>query len=132
MTRKKRKSFTPEQKARALEQYLSGEKDAYQLAQELDCDPQNIYRWKTQAEEKRKGLRIEELMEEGNSKEIAQKLLEKELEIEMYQKKVAELTIINDLLKKLQVEKNLAPESELTGLIRTTNQSARKKKRVKR
>jgi len=45
----------------------------------------------------------------------------------MYQKKIAELTIINDLLKKYPTAEVLARESELTGLIRTTRKSAQKK-----
>ena len=83
-------------------------------------------------EEKNKGLRLEELMDEGNTKAMAEKLLEKELEIEMYQKKIAEQSIIIDLLKKFPTAEVLARESELTGLIKTTKLSAQKKKRAKR
>lgn len=132
MTKKTRKKFTQDQKDKAVGDYLSEERTAKQIADDLGTDVQTIYRWKTAREEKAKGLRIEELMDEGNSKAMAEKLLEKELEIEMYQKKVAELTIINDLLKKLQTSPDSQPESELTGLIRTTKRSARKRKPVKR
>ena len=132
MTKRTRKKFTKEQKNYAVEVYLSGVKTAAELAKELDCDVQNIYTWKTLAEEKRKGLRVEQLIGEGNTKAMAQKLLEKELEIEEYQKKVAELTIINDLLKKLPGNENFQQESELTGLIRTTKKSIQKRKRAKR
>ncbi len=132
MTKKTRKKFTQKQRGQAVDDYLSGNKTAQQMAQELGTDVQNIYRWKTVREERVKGLRVEELMAEGNSKAMAEKLLEKELEIEMYQKKVAELTIINDLLKKLPGNENFQPENELTGLIKITKQSAPKRKRVKR
>jgi len=110
---------------------VSGNKTAQQVANELGTDVQNVYRWKTLREEKAKGLRIDELISEGNSKAMAQKLLEKELEIEAYKKKVAELTVINDLLKKLPGNENFQTESELLGLIKTTNKSARRKKPAK-
>mgnify|MGYP000044116382 CR=1 FL=1 len=132
MTKKSRKSFTKEQKERAVTEYISGKKTPHQIASELDCDVQSIYRWKTLREEKSKGLRLEELMDEGNTKAMAEKLLEKELEIEMYQKKIAEQSIIIDLLKKFPTAEVLARESELTGLIKTTKLSAQKKKRAKR
>lgn len=130
MTKRTRKKFTPEQKEKAVSDYLAG-KPAPEVAAEIGCEPHHIYRWKTLHEEKQKGLRLDELMDEGNSKAMAEKLLEKELEIEMYQKKIAELTLINDLLKKFPTSEVLARESELTGLIRTTNKSALKRKRAK-
>ncbi len=131
MTKKSRMKFTQEQRDRAVEEYTSGLKTASEVARELNTDVQNIYRWKTVKEEKAKGLRIEELISEGHSKAMAQKLLEKELEIEMYQKKIAEQTIIIDLLKKLQPPNYFPQENELTGLIRTTNKSAQKRKQQK-
>ena len=132
MTKRIRRKFTNEQKDKAVETYLSGEKTAAEIAKDLDCDVQNIYTWKTVAEEKRKGLRLEELIDDGNTKAMAQKLLEKELEIEEYQKKVAEQSIIIDLLKKLPGNENFQQESELTGLIRTSKKSNQKRKRAKR
>ena len=132
MTKKPRKKFSPEQKQKAVHEYVSGQKSTPQIAAELGCDVQNIDRWKTLQEEQNKGVRIEELMSEGNTQAMAEKLLEKELEIEMYQKKIAEQAIIIDLLKKFPTEEVLARESELTGLIKTTKKSAQKRKRVKR
>jgi transposase-like protein len=132
MSKKTRKKFTKEERDQAVADYLSGEKTAPQIAKELDTDVQNIYRWKTVQGERKKGLRIDELMADGNSKETAKKLLEKELEIEMYQKKIAEQSIIIDLLKKLQTPEDYQPESELTGLIRTTRKSVQKRKQLKR
>ena len=132
MTKRTRRKFTNEQKDKAVEIYLSGEKTAAEIAKDLDCDVQNIYTWKTVAEEKRKGLRLEELIDDGNTKAMAQKLLEKELEIEEYQKKVAEQSIIIDLLKKLPGNENFQQESKLTGLIRTSKKSNQKRKRAKR
>ena len=127
----KRKRFTQEQRDQAVEQYIKGDKSAKQIADELETDVHNIYRWKSVYEENKKGLRLDELVVEGNHRDIAKKLLEKELEIEAYQKKIAELTIINDLLKKLQPSNSSQSESELTGLIRTSKKSAQKRKRGK-
>lgn len=132
MTKKTRKKFSQEIKDKAVDEYLAGDKTANEIAAELQTDVQNVYRWKTLRDENAKGVRIEELMTEGNSKAMAEKLLEKELEIEAYKKKVAELTVINDLLKKLPGNENFQQENELLGLIKTTNKSARRKKPVKR
>jgi hypothetical protein len=110
--------------------HLAG-KPAPEVAAEIGCEPHHIYRWKTLHEEKKKGLRLDELMDEGNSRAMAERLLEKELEIEMYQKKVAEQSLIIDLLKKSRIEGISVPESELTGLIRTSKKSALKRKRAK-
>ena len=132
MTKKIRRKFTKKQRELAVEEYLQGDRSAAQIAQGLGTDVQNIYRWRTVREEKAKGLRVDELIGEGNSRAMAEKLLEKELEIEMYQKKIAELTIINDLLKKLRGNENFQSESELAGLIRTTKKSDLKRKCVKR
>jgi len=131
MTKRTRKRFTQEQKDFAIDTYLSGKKSAQQIADDLRCDVQNIYKWKTVREEKAKGARVDELIEEGNSRAMAEKLLEKELEIEEYKKKLAEQILINDLLKKLPGNEIYQSESELTGLIKTMNGSAQKRKRRK-
>ena len=130
MTKKNRRKFPQQQRDQAVAQYLTGEKSAPQIAAELNCDVQNIYRWKTLYEEKNKGLRLEQLIDEGNSKAMAEKLLEKELEIEMYQKKIAEQSIVIELLKKSRIEGISVPESELTGLIKTIKKPAQKRKRA--
>lgn len=132
MTKKTRMKFNQKQRDKAVEEYTSGVKTANEVAKELGTDVQNVYRWKTVKEENAKGLRIDEIISEGNSRAVAEKLLEKELEIEMYQKKIAEQTIIIDLLKKLQHPSDFQQESELTGLIKTTKKSAQKRKRPKR
>ena len=72
MTKKSRKRFTQEQRDKAVDDYLSGERTAAQIAQDLDTDVQNIYRWKVVREENSKGVRLDELIEEGNSRDQAQ------------------------------------------------------------
>ena len=120
MTKRTRKTFPQETKDQAVDDYLSGEKSAQQIADEVGCDVQLIYRWKVNREEKAKGLRIDELVSDGSSPALAEKLYEKELEIEAYQRKVAEQAIIIDLIKKLQTSTPLQRESELAGLIKTS------------
>lgn len=131
MKKKTRRKFSESTKKGAVDAYRSGTKSAQQIASELNVEVQAIYRWKTTLEEKAKGNRIEELLDGGMSTEVANRMLLMEAEIEAYQKKVAELTIINDLLKKLRSQGPLPPESELSGLIATTLKLARKRKLVR-
>lgn len=131
MSKKTRKKFTREQKDKAVDDYISGAKTSSEIARELGTDINNIYRWKTLRTEQAKGVRVEELIAEGYNKEAANRILNMELELEEYKKKLAEQVIIVDLLKKLQTSNNSAPESELTGLIKTTKKSVPKKGRAK-
>lgn len=131
MTKKTRKRFTPEQRNKAIDEYVSGAKTAQEVAKELDTDVQNVYRWKTIREENAKGSRVEELIGQGNTLAQAKRIVELEAEMEEYKKKVAEQAIIIDLLKKLQTSNNSAPESELTGLIRTTRKLDQKRRPAK-
>ena len=129
--KKPRRKFTQEQRDQAVDDYLSGQRSANQIAEDLGTEVQNIYRWKTVREEKAKGVRIDELIGEGNSQDQARKILLLELELEEYKKKLAEQVLINDLLKKIQTPTDLVPESELSGLIETSKSLVRKRKRVK-
>lgn len=131
MSRKYRKRFTPEQKEKAIDEYVSGAKTAQEVALELNTDVANVYRWKTVREEKAKGSRIEELIGEGNTLVQAKRILELEAEMDEYKKKIAEQSIIIDLLKKLQTSNSSTPESELTGLIRTTKKLDLKRRPAK-
>ena len=129
MARKQRRIFTEEQKRRAVDEYVSGRKTASTVASELNVSANLIYRWKVELDEASKGARVDELVSEGQSLESARRIQQLEEEIEAYQKKVAELTVMNDLLKKLPPLKSSASESELSGLIATTKKSARRRKR---
>ena len=129
MSKKVRSKFTQEQKDKAVEEYLSGAKTAQEIAKELDTHVKNIYNWKTVNEEKAKGVRVEELVEEGYSKEAANRILNLELENELYKKKLAEETLKVELLKKIPSLSQ--QESELTGLINTVRKLDRKKRHVK-
>ena len=82
MSKRNRRTFTKEQKDWAIDQYTSEAMSAEEIAAHLETDVSYIYRWKTLADEKRKGLRISELQEDGNSADKARRLFELELEVE--------------------------------------------------
>jgi transposase-like protein len=124
----KKSKFSQEMKQKAVEEFISG-KPAIEIGRELGIDSRNIYRWKVEFEEQAKGARIDALESEGHEPEVARKILKLEEELEEYKKKVGELTLINDLLKKIPM-RNSPPESELSGLIGTMK-SSRKRKPVK-
>ena len=126
-----RRKFTPEQRKQAVEDYTSGEKSAQQIADELGTIPQTIYRWKADHTERQKGIRLEEIISEGNTREQAKRIQQLEQQLEVYKVKLAEQMVINDLLKKLQTPSSFQPESELNGLIETSKKSARKRKPAK-
>lgn len=127
MTKRTRKKFSKEQKQQAIDDYVSGRKSAQQIADDLSIDVHYLYRWKVEADEKSKGVQVEELEKEGCPSEWAKKLSQKEEEISLYQTKLAEQAIIIDLLKKARGMKTSAHESELSGYIATTKKLDRKK-----
>ena len=126
---KEKSKLTQEQRDKAVDEFLSGARSAKEIAKDLNIDSSNIYHWKTAREEKKKGVRVEELIGEGYSKEAANRILNLELENEEYKKKLAEQIVIVDLLKKIQNPSQ--QESELTGLINTTRKLDRKRRHVK-
>jgi transposase-like protein len=131
MTKKTRKKYPEEVKAKAVADYLSGARTAKQIAQELDVEVQVIYGWRAAADDKKRNQGLLGLQMEGFSPEAAELVTRQREEIEVYQKKVAELSVMVDLLKKLQTSGPYQPESELSGLIATTKKSERKRRRAK-
>lgn len=131
MTKKTRRKFTDQEKAKAVADYLSGTKSAKDIALELGVEVHAIYHWRASLDEQKRESRLSGLTSQGIPKEVAERLLQQQEEIEAYQKKVAEQAVIIDLLKKLQTSTSFPPESELSGWIATTKKSDRKKKRVK-
>ena len=131
MPKKSKYQFTEEQKRKAVAEYISGDKRAEDVARELGVPQGYLYKWRVQFDERDKGARVEELESMGHSKNEARKIQSLEAEIEEYKKKLAEQVLINDLLKKLQTSRASQPESELTGLIRTSRNLDRKGKPAK-
>lgn len=113
---KSRRKFDLEYKRRIIQEYLSGARSAREIAEAEGLETGQIYNWKTQLEQRSREERIEEIQTtEGVSLREARKIRELEEELEAYQKKVAQLTLENDLLKKLHP--NLASEKRSTGYV---------------
>ena len=132
MTKKTRRKFTEEAKAKAVADYVGGVKSTQEIAKDLGVEVHSIYQWRAALDEKKRESRLSGLQAGGADIDLAERVLRQEEEIAIYQKKIAELTVVVDLLKKLQTSGPYQPESELSGLIATTKKSARKRKRVKR
>lgn len=130
MAKKAKRQFKPEDKVRAVDDYVSGRRSAAQLAAELGCSPNLIYRWKAEADADRRDNRAAEIEASGvrDPRDI-KRILDLEDELEAYKKTVAEQTVLIDLLKKLDQSKSSQRESELIGLIRTTKNSVPKRRR---
>ena len=111
-----RRHIDLEYKRRIVQEYLSGSRSAREIAEDEGLSTGQIYNWKTQLERRAKSERIEEIQStEGVSFEQARHIRELEEELGAYQKKVAQLTLENDLLKKLHP--NLASEKRSTGYV---------------
>ena len=123
--------FSDEEKRRAVEEYVSGRKKAAEVASEINIAVGLLYKWRVMLAESDKGARIDELQATGSSLDQSRRIVELEEQVAEYQKKVGELTLINDLLKKLRQSGTSPLANELTGLIETTKSSSLKRKRWK-
>ena len=125
---KKRIKYDWEYKRRIVKEFLSGNITAVEIAEREGFDKQLIYSWKTRIEALAKEERVEAIQQEhGCSPEQARKQRELEEELEAYKLKVAELTLHNDLLKKLQP--NYQSEKRSSGYIETKRELDRSKRR---
>ena len=130
MSTKSRKSYDLEYKRRIVQEYLRGEITAKALADREGIERGQIYNWKTQLEERAKYARIEEIADtEGVSLDQARQIRELEEELEARQKKIAQLVLENDLLKKIQPSSVFARKS--SGYIETKQLLDRSKGRRK-
>ena len=129
--KKKRRTFSKDDKRLAVEDYVSGRNTPQEVANSLNIAVGLLYKWRADLEESGKEDRVLELKDEGLSAEHARRIQELEEQVLEYQKKVGEQTLVIDLLKKLRQSPNFRPESELTGLIDITKSLAPKRKRSK-
>jgi transposase-like protein len=128
---RRRHQFTDEQKRKAVDEYISGRRRAEDIARDLGVPQGYLYKWRVQLDESAKGVRIEELKEQGYSHEQARLIEQQREEIEAYKQTVAKQAVIIDLLKKLQTQTHSHIENELIGLIDITKRLAPKKKQQK-
>ncbi len=132
MSKRPKRKFSEEVKRKAVEDYTTGCKTAAEVAKEIGIAQGQVYQWKVQLEEKRIKGRVGELESDGRSPSDARLLQQKEDEIAMYQKKVAELIVVNDLLKKLQPSeiypqlKNASGSDEIAALLAQSKKRARR------
>ena len=127
MAKRSRRQFTDEQKRKAVDDYVSGRKTAEQVAIENGVERGVVYKWRVQLDERVKGARIEELEEQGFSREQARIIEQQREELEAYKATVAQQAVIIDLLKKLQTSSASQRENDVIGLIETTKRLARSK-----
>jgi transposase-like protein len=128
--KKSKKHYDLDYKRRIVQEYLQGEITTNALAAREGLEPGQIYRWKVQLDNRARGERIEEIADtEGVSLDQARKIRELEEELEASQKKIAQLVLENDLLKKIQPGSPFAKRS--SGYIETKQLLARSKGRQK-
>ena len=128
MAKKTRRNYSEADKRRAVDDYVSGHKTAEEVAAEMGVDRGYIYKWRVQFDEKAKGARIDELEEQGFSREQARIIEQQREELEAYKATVAQQAVIIDLLKKLPTPNASQRESDVIGLIETTKRLARAKR----
>ena len=129
-TRKPKKHVDLETKRRIVEEYLRGETKSAALAEREGIERGQIYKWRVQLQNRARHERIEEIAEtEGVPLDQARKIRELEEELEATQRKLAQVVIENDLLKKLHPNSPYVKSS--SGYIETKNILARSKGRAK-
>lgn len=101
MAKRNRRSFTEDEKRKAVDDYVSGKRSASEIAAELGVETQYIYNWRVRFDELAKGERITEFEEQGADRRTAKLLSDKDDELRAYKERVAELSIQLELLKKM-------------------------------
>ena len=128
--KRSRKQYDIEYKRRIIQEYLRGEISTNALAEREGLERGQIYRWKVQLDERARDERIESIADtEGVSLDQARQIRELEEELEASQKKIAQLVLENDLLKKIQPGSPFVRKS--SGYIETKQLLGRSKRRVK-
>jgi transposase-like protein len=125
-----RRKFDEEYKKQIVQEYLSGNRSAAEIAAAEGLVAGQIYHWKTQLEHRARQERIEEIQTEQQvSPEQARRIRELEEELEAYKAKIAEQAIEIDLLKKLHP--SLACERRSSGYIGIKRRLGQRNGRVK-
>lgn len=128
--RESRRKFDEEYKKQIVQEYLAGNRSAAEIAQAEGLVTGQIYRWKTQLENRQREERIEEIQTEHHaSPEQARRIRDLEEEQEAYKAKIAEQAIEIDLLKKLHP--SLAFEKRSSGYIEIKRRLGQRNGRVK-
>lgn len=111
-----RRRFDLEFKRRIIQEYHSGSRSAREIAEAEGLEVGQIYNWKTQLENRAKVDRIEEIQTvAGVTLEQARQIRDLEEELLVAKEKIADQSLVIDLLKKLHP--NLASEKRSTGYV---------------
>lgn len=129
--KKQKQHYDVEFKRRIVQEYLQGNIKSAALAEREGIERGQIYKWKIQLENRARSERIETIaQDECVSLDQARQIRELEEELEASQKKIAQLVLENDLLKKLH--QDYSPrEKRSSGYIETKQLLARSKGRAK-
>jgi transposase-like protein len=101
-TKKPRKYYDLDYKRRIIEEYLRGEITTNALAEREGLERGQIYSWKVQLAERARDARVEVIADaEGVSLDQARKIRDLEEELAATQKKLAQISIENELLGEL-------------------------------
>ena len=133
MSSSKKKSYRQhdlDYKRRIVQEYLRGDIKSADLAAREGLDRGQIFKWKIQRDNRQRNDRIEAIAEEeGVPLDQARKIRELEEELEATQRKLAQVVLECDLLKKIQPNSPFARRS--SGYIETKQLLARSKGRAK-
>ena len=123
----KRSKYSEEIKRKAVEDFNSGKKTPQQLADELGYkDTTRIYSWKAQYAEESKGRQVPTEDPKDSNSDLLKRLAELEIENDELKKSLGEKSLIIDLLKKLPG--NSLYEKNANGLTKTIKDLAVKRK----
>ena len=130
MSKKSRKNYDLEYKQRIVAEYLHGEVSAQAIADREGLERGQVYRWNVQLANRAREAQIEEIADtEGVNFDQARQIRELQEELEASQKKIAQLVLEVDLLKKIPQNSAFAKRS--SGYIETKQLLARSKGRAK-
>jgi transposase-like protein len=103
-TKKIRKKYDLEYKRKVVQEYLDGKLSAQQIAEREGLVPGQIYNWRVQVENRTRHERVEAIQAENpqSTFEQAKRIQALEEELEDYRQKVADQSMMIDLLKKIQ------------------------------
>jgi transposase-like protein len=125
-----KKHYDLEYKQRIVQEYLQGDIKSAALAEREGIERGQIYKWKIQLDNRARSERIETIAStEGVSIDQARKIRELEEELEATQRKLAQVVLECDLLKKIHPNSPFAKSS--SGYIETKNALARSKGRAR-
>jgi len=132
-SKKSHKHHDLEYKRRIVQEYLQGGIKSAALAEREGIERGQIYKWKIQLENRARSERIETIVvDEGVSLEQARKIRELEEELEATQRKLAQVVLECDLLKKVHQQSSHSPLARgSSGYIETKLWLARSKGRAK-